>query len=134
VRAWQTQSAKVIDPRVPADQLLLLLAQEAQRILGEKALVQELFLGEMAKMLPLWADRFEDLRKLGRANIAEVLRIGIAQKLFRSDLDTERLAGVLEDFQLARWILRGPSKSDAEFQESSAIAFEIVLRGLLAKP
>jgi AcrR family transcriptional regulator len=130
VRSWQAKCAKVIDPRVPADELLMLLAMEAQKNLGETSLVQDLFRGEMAKMLPKWAGRFEELRKLGRANVAEVLRIGVSQKLFRSDLDIDTLSGVLQDFQLARWILRPDGMSDLDFAAAARLAFEVVLRGI----
>jgi AcrR family transcriptional regulator len=130
VRSWQARCAKVIDPRVPADQLLEILAIEGQKGLGESSLVQDLFRGEMAKMLPRWADRFEALRLLGRANVAEVLRIGVEQGIFRSDIDVTLMAGVLQDFQLGRWILRGPSVSDDEFARAARAGLDLVLSGL----
>src|SRR4030095_2456223 len=42
VRAWVAETAKVIDPRVPADQLLLLVSQRGFEYLEERPLVRDL--------------------------------------------------------------------------------------------
>jgi AcrR family transcriptional regulator len=132
VRSWQAECAKVVDPRVPADELLVRLSAVAQANLSANQLVQDLFRGEMAKMLPKWSDRFEDLRALGRSNVEEVLRIGVKQKLFRKELDIEVVATILQDLHLSRWILRPSGQSDAELARHAVIGLDLVLHGLRA--
>lgn len=130
VRSWQAACAKVIDPRVPADELLTRLYVEAQKNLNANTLVRDLFRGEMVRMLPKWADRFDELRALGRGNLSEVLRIGVRQGVFRQDLDVETVATVLQDLHLAGWILRPESSSAAEQAQRSAVGFDLILHGL----
>lgn len=132
VRAWQAACAKVIDPRVPADQLLMRLYLEAQKHLEANTLVRDLFRGEMVRMLPKWGARFDELRGLGRSNLIEVLRIGIRQGVFRPDLDLEQVAGILQDMHLAAFILRPQAASDAEMQARAMVGFDLVLHGIVA--
>ncbi len=130
VRAWQASCARVIDPRVPADELLTRLYLEAQKNLMANTLVRDLFRGEMVRMLPKWAGRFDELRALGRGNLMEVLRIGVRQGVFREDLDVETVASVLQDMHLAGWILRPESSTEAEQQRRTIVGFDLILRGL----
>lgn len=130
VRAWQASCARVIDPRVPADELLTRLYLEAQKNLMANTLVRDLFRGEMVRMLPKWAGRFDELRALGRGNLMEVLRIGLRQGVFREDLDVETVASVLQDMHLAGWILRPESSTDAEQQRRTIVGFDLILHGL----
>lgn len=135
VRAWQAACAKVIDPRVQADQLLVRLYLEAQKHLEANTLVRDLFRGEMVRMLPKWAKRFDELRALGRSNLVEVLRIGIRQGIFRAELEVEEVAGLLQDMHLAAYILRPESATDADMQARAAVGFDLVLRGIsVARP
>jgi len=131
VRSWQASCAKVIDPRIPADQLLVRLYAEAQKHLEANPLVRDLFRGDMVRMLPKWAARFDELRSLGRTNVVEVLRIGVRQKLFRADLQVEHVAAILQDMHLAALILRPESESDAVLHERAGAAFDLILRGVL---
>jgi AcrR family transcriptional regulator len=130
VRAWQASCARVIDPRVPADELLTRLYLEAQKNLMANTLVRDLFRGEMVRMLPKWAGRFDELRALGRGNLMEVLRIGVRQGVFREDLEVETVASVLQDMHLAGWILRPESSTDAEQQRRTIVGFDLILHGL----
>lgn len=130
VRAWQASCARVIDPRVPADELLTRLYLEAQKNLMANTLVRDLFRGEMVRMLPKWAGRFDELRALGRGNLVEVLRIGVRQGVFREDLDVETVASVLQDMHLAGWILRPESSTDVEQQRRTVVGFDLILHGL----
>lgn len=134
VRAWQAACAKVIDPRVPADQLLVRLYLEAQRHMNQNSLVRGLFLGEMVRTLPQWADRFEELHAIGLTNIAEVLRIGVRQQLFRADLPIEATAALLQDMHLASQILRPRQASELQTAEHAQAAFALILHGILANP
>lgn len=130
VRGWQAACAKVIDPRVPAEELLVRLYLEGQKHLESNTLVRDLFRGEMVRMLPKWASRFDELRALGRSNLSEVLRIGVRQGRFRAELQIEEIAGILQDMHLAAHILRPVSASDADMQTRATVAFDLILRGL----
>lgn len=129
VRSWQAACAKVVDPRVPADELLVRLYGEAQKHLQANPLVRDLFGGELARMLPRWADRYDDLIALGRANIAEILRIGIRQGLFRPELDADEVSSVLQDLHIGALLLRPQSRPD-ELAARAMVAFDLVLNGL----
>ncbi|MFO0665594.1 MAG: TetR/AcrR family transcriptional regulator [Polyangiaceae bacterium] len=134
VRAWQAACAKVVDPRIPADELLLLLYSEAQKHLTANGLVRDLFSGETSKILPNWATRYRELQALGRANVAEVLRIGIRQGLFREELEVDEVAGVLQDLHIASLILTPADASEASLAHRARVAFDLVLQGLRTRP
>ncbi len=134
VRAWQAACAKVVDPRVPADELLLRLYAEAQKNLVGNGLVRDLFRGEMTKILPQWASRYHELQALGRANIAEVLRIGVRQGLFRSELEVDEVASVLQDLHIAGMMLSPEGASEAYLLNRARVAFDLVLQGLRVRP
>ncbi len=133
VRAWQAACAKAIDPRIPADELLLKLHVEAMRHVENSPLLRDLFRGETRKLLPQWADRFDDLRAIGQMNIAEVIRIGIKQKKFRADLDVEIVSRLLQEFSLLGMILRPTNQTDEEDQRKAMVGIDLVLRGLNAR-
>ena len=131
MRAWQAECSKVIDPRVPADQLLVKLLQTAKRYLDERPLVRDLLFGETTRALPSWRGRFEELRALGRTNVAEVLRIGIRQGIFQSALDVDAAAGVLQDFHISGQVLYGRDPEGFAARQTTGIG--IVLDGLRAR-
>ncbi len=131
VRSWQAACAKVIDPRVPADELLMRLYLEAHRHLSSNTLVRDLFQGEASKMLPSWGERFEDLRALGRTNVEEILRIGVRQGIFRKEIDVQEIAIILQDLHLASWVLH-PVRSEEALHARAAVAFDLILHGLRA--
>jgi len=128
MRAWQAECSKVIDPRVPADKLLLKLLEAAKEYLERHPLVRDLLFGETTRALPSWRGRFEELRALGRTNVAEVLRIGVRQGLFDPSLDVDAAAGVLQDFHLSAQVLY--AKDQSTFAERQAAGLGIVLNGL----
>ncbi len=101
VRSWLGQMSKLIDPRVGADELLKLVAELGVVYLEEHPLVRDLFFGIYHGLLPGWAHRLDELRALGAANGAEILRLGVRQGRFRADLDVEQTAAILQDIQLA---------------------------------
>ena len=132
VRAWQSECARAIDPRVPADQLLGTLLTTAMQHVERHPLVLDLLLGETVRALPDWAERLDGLREVGRANVVEVLRIGVRQGLFRADLEVDTVASLLQDFQLAAY--RGP-QTPARAREVEArvrVGLDLVLHGLCA--
>src|SRR5579863_1589411 len=62
VREWTAEDSKRIDPRVPADELLQMLALKNLEDIHTKPLVKALLMGECAALLPRWHSRFSELR------------------------------------------------------------------------
>lgn len=133
VRAWQSECARTIDPRVPADALLGTLLTTAMQHVERHPLVLDLLLGETLRALPDWAERLDGLREVGRANVVEVLRIGVRQGLFRADLEVDTVASLLQDFQLAAYRGRiGTAARAREVEARVRVGLDLVLHGLCA--
>ena len=107
VREWVAEVSKLIDPRQPADELLGQMALFGFQKLETSPLVHDLLTGKTKELLPMWSDRFEELRSLGRQNVSEVLRLGIKQGIFRDGLDIARVAQTLQDMQIAGYLFHG---------------------------
>lgn len=135
LRHWIGEASKMVDPRVPADKLLGQVSEMGRAYLDDHPLVRDLFLGLFHGQLPGWSSRFEELRAIGRANIAEIVRLGVRQGVFRDGLDVDEVAAVLGDMQIATYVYQvrhGKAASDV-VQRRQRAAFDLVLRGLLAR-
>jgi AcrR family transcriptional regulator len=135
VRQWVAECARTIDPRVPADELVVKLLEAAMRSLDEHPLVRDVLLGKAQEIMPDWQDRLDDLRALGHANVMEVLRIGIKQKLFRPDLDVDTVASILQDLELATLVFHPKLATDRPALGARAfVGLDLVLNGLRVRP
>jgi AcrR family transcriptional regulator len=132
LQAWSAQIARFVDPRRPASEILRQMAESGVLYLAEHPLVRDLFSGVHAGALPDWAERFEQLRSMGRATVAEVLRMGIRAGEFREDLDVEEVAGVLQDLTHSGYILYGATwaKNPDSARRRVAAFTDLALRGL----
>lgn len=135
VRAWIGEVSKLIDPRVPADELLKTMSQVGVAYLAARPLVRDLLFGKTMELLPRWSERFQELRAIGNANIVEVLRLGVKQGRFREALDLEATAALLQDLQLAGLVFYafGESKAAVPLERRVAAGFDLVLMGLLRR-
>ncbi len=135
LRKWIATVATSIDPRAPADETLMRMASQNIEFFGEFPLVQDLFIGIYHGEHPEWADKFEALRTLGRANVSELLRLGVRQGRFRADLDIENTAELLQDFQHTALILghRGAIQVQ-DLKTRLERSFELIFKGLRALP
>ena len=79
IRAWVAEVSALIDPRKPAEELLAQCSFQALAYLETRPLARDLILGNVLEILPLWMDRFAELRLLGRQNTVELIRLGIRQ-------------------------------------------------------
>ena len=133
VRAWVAECSKVIDPRVSADRLLSEVLQASVGYVDSHPLVRELLFGETNELMPSWTDRLEDLRTLGQANLVEILRLGVRQKIFRADLEIETIASMLQDLEVASYLFhaRGPDARE-RLQARGRVGLDLVLNGLKA--
>ncbi|MBL4636175.1 MAG: TetR/AcrR family transcriptional regulator [Kofleriaceae bacterium] len=133
LRKWIATVATSIDPRAPADETLMALARNTLEFFDSFPLVRDLFVGIFHGEHPGWADKFDALRTLGRANVAELLRLGIRQGRFRSDLDVEITAELLQDYQHTTLILgyHGAVKVE-DMQKRLELGFDLLFNGLRA--
>lgn len=133
VRAYTAEIAKLIDPRKPADQLLVEAMLAGLQYLEERPLVRDLIFGNHQLILPEWADRLDELRALGRQNSTEIIRLGVRQGLFRANLDVDEVANILEDVAIATQVFhfRGPDKLE-RLKKRMKTAFDLLMNGLRA--
>lgn len=133
LRAWVAEGAKRIDPRRPADELLVELSVWGVTQLDARPLVRDLFAGMASGALPGWSDRFEELRAIGRSNVEELLRLGQKQGRFRPELDVEAAAHVLQLWQQVGYIERvRTGQTNERHMRQQTAALDIVLNGLRA--
>ena len=131
LREYIADCAKGIDPRQPADSLLEQLVRSSLGYLTARPLVRDLFLGNVQQTLPEWRDRFAALRDLGRANVEELLALGIKQGRFRKNLDVENVAMLLQDLHLAAHLFHAEELEDPERLEGRLRAgLDLVLEGI----
>ena len=133
VRQWVGEVSQLIDPRQPADVLLGQMALFGFQKLETSPLVHDLLTGKTRELLPMWADRFDELRNLGRQNVVEVLQLGIKQGRFRGELDVPRVAQTLQDMQIAGYLFHGGRGADEELLQQFAAGLDLVLNGLLTR-
>jgi AcrR family transcriptional regulator len=131
VRAWVAEVSRLIDPREPADELLGQMAMFSFQKLESSPLVRDLLFGKTREMLPMWSERFEELRSLGRQNVVEVLKLGIKQGRFRKEIDVERTAQALQDFQIAGYLFHAAKGVGEELMELYKVGLDLVLHGLM---
>jgi AcrR family transcriptional regulator len=133
VRAWTAELSRLIDPRVPADQLLMQTMMEGLKYLNDRPLVKELLFGNHHLMLPEWADRLDELRELGRSNCIEILRLGVKQGRFRTDLDVEEVAKIVQDVAISTYIFhnRGPNAAE-RIEKRMQVGYALFMNGLKA--
>lgn len=133
VRAWAAETAKILDPRVPADQLIGMASDAGLEYLEDRPLVRSLLFGECHALLPKWGDRLDELAGIGRENVVDILRLGQRQSLFRDDLDVEEVARLLVDLQLAFFVLhdhRRDKDRPARLARRRRAALSLILDGL----
>ncbi|MFO0639236.1 MAG: TetR/AcrR family transcriptional regulator [Polyangiaceae bacterium] len=129
IREWTATCARLIDPRKPADELLLQVALENIAEVGKRPLVLELFEGKYAELLPRWMKEFEELRALGRKNVEEIIELGITQGRFRRDIDVHETAILLQDLNLSTIVFR-PYRTDFDLSRRIRAGLDLVLNGL----
>ena len=131
VRAYQAEIAKLIDPRKPADQLLMETTLAGLAYVDERPLVRDLIFGNHHLILPEWADRLEELRAIGRTNHLEILRLGVRQGVFRPDLEVEHVAELIEDVAIATHVFhsRGDDRQE-RMRKRMLVAFDLLMHGI----
>src|SRR5579863_1134441 len=132
VREWVGADSRLIDPRMPADELLQMLGWKAMEEIEHKPLIWALLAGEHTRLLPQWADRLDELRTLSARNIVEVLQLGIRQGRFRKGLDVEAVADIMLDLQITTLLFHNRKTPDLaeRVARRAQAAFDLVFQGL----
>jgi AcrR family transcriptional regulator len=134
VAAWVAEVAKLIDPAVPADELLAKMSLAGVAYLETHPLVQDLLFGKTSELLPSRQERFQQLRALGTGHVVKVLRLGVEQGIFRPELDCEEVASLLQDLQLTTYIFHNyPGNRDARIARRGIAGMDLVLNGIRAR-
>jgi AcrR family transcriptional regulator len=130
IRAWNAELLRRIDPRKHADDLLVEITWDSIATIDERPLVRDLLFGHHQEQLPDIALKIDELRRIGKEPVEEVLRLGIRQGRFRKELDVEEVAGILLDLHVATMMLHAERATTPALQRRAAAAFDLVLRGL----
>jgi AcrR family transcriptional regulator len=135
LRAWIAEVSKMIDPRVPADELLQTVSAASIKYLDDRPLVRELLFGGTRTILPDWVERLEELRTLGLANVVEILKLGIKQGRFRKDLDVDEVATLLHDLQFATYVFHSADveRHSERLARRALAGYDLILHGLMAE-
>ena len=134
LRTWTGEMSKLIDHRVPADELMYQIAVADLHFVEKRPLVQRALMGLLQADLPGWAAEFDELRAIGRRHVEELIRLGIKQKVFASDLDVEATAQVLQDMHYAGRVLVTRTHQElAEVRRHQMAAMRLVMKGLQSR-
>lgn len=131
LRLWNAELAREVDPRVPAEELLLRVARRAIESLDRFPLARDLILDVFAPDLPDYLERLDDLRSQALSTALDILRIGARQGRFRTDLDLVEVAQVFLDLMTATIMFhsRGPDPR-ARLEKHAAAGLRLFLEGL----
>lgn len=101
IRAGIAECAQLIDPRRSADELLPEVLAAEIDFFDNRPLVRQVLVGHAAQAVPEEAEEFEELRRIGRANLVEVIELGQRQNIFLEHLDADQVATLLQDIEVS---------------------------------
>ncbi|MBW1879567.1 MAG: TetR/AcrR family transcriptional regulator [Deltaproteobacteria bacterium] len=134
IRVCAAQVSERIDPRKPADELLVSCSLDTLERIEAQPLLRDLVLGRLDRVVPMWRKELEDLRAIGRLPTVEVLELGVRQGAFRSDLEVEQVARIVQDMQIAGLLLQPRFvRSEDDQRRLGLIWLDLVLNGLMTR-
>lgn len=92
---------KLIDPNIPANELLIRLSEAAIANLQRYPLLKDILFGKFKRHLPKLHDKLHEIRRINLLPIREILALGIRQEIFKQDLDIEMVGEILLDIHMA---------------------------------
>jgi AcrR family transcriptional regulator len=132
-RTLAALTSKGIDPRDPADELLVTRTLALWEAIGEQRLLADLLLGRHEEVLPKWAEQLAELRTVLRHPLVEVLELGVRQGTVRRDVDRESLATILLDLRAASLIVLENTVRTVEEQERLGLTtLDVLMNGIRA--
>jgi AcrR family transcriptional regulator len=136
VKEFLAECACSFDPRMPADDLLEKCTRDGIGFLQQRPLVRDLLAWHLDQ-LPEWRARFMELRDMSKSAIAEILRVGVRQGVFRPDLDIDETAALLRDMQAAGYIFYVVGKQDegqeGVYLQRTLAGLRLILDGLRSR-
>jgi len=134
IQVCAAQVSERIDPRKPADELLVRCSLDTLERIEAQPLLRDLVLGRLDRVVPMWRKELEDLRAIGRLPTVEVLELGVRQGAFRSDLEVEQVARIVQDMQIAGLLLQPRFvRSEDDQRRLDLIWLDLVLNGLMTR-
>jgi TetR/AcrR family fatty acid metabolism transcriptional regulator len=118
------------DPDRPALEILVEMATRDALFTESHPLVADLLTRAGDGHVPGQRERMDELRRIGLSQVIAVLELGIAQGVFRAELDVEPTARVLQEMHLTGAVLRHGDLPLAEVRRRQRAALDLVLRGL----
>lgn len=135
LRLWNAELARGIDPRVPADELLVQVAARALAERDRYPLARDLIQGRFDRDLPDWLEHLDELRAANQSTLLELLRLGVRQGRFRAELDVDEVAGILLDLITSTLMYHSRGRDpEAQIARHSMAVFDLALNGLLSRP
>ncbi len=131
LRTWVTECAARRDPNKTAEENLLASALFSFEYLDKKPTLKQLLIEDIDYSLNMWVDRLDHIRRQCAANCTAILEQGKAEGTFRSDLDSNQAALVLNDLMIHALVMkykRGPT----EALLWSSASLDLILRGIRA--
>lgn len=107
LQRWSAHVGARIDPRKSVTEILPHASRAGIEFVRGNTLVRRLFSGKLGTQSPEWTSLFEELRAMGNAPVAELLRLGVRKHELRADLDVESLAPIIQDMTYAAFVMYG---------------------------
>jgi AcrR family transcriptional regulator len=135
VETFVAQGGTWVKASAPVMEVVRSLPEKAFGYLDGRPLLLQLLLGMLADQLPAWDERFQQLRLRCTEPVVEALRQGVAQGVFREDLQLEAVASLLLELHLAGFLVNWSGADRLErVQQRRAAALDLMFRGLLKVP
>ena|SRR5438309_4703044 len=129
LQAWVRECGDRIDPKKPADQLLVENGLYAFNYLDSKPMLRQLLIDDLDYSLSMWVDRLNHIRVQCASNGARLLKIGQEQGLFREDLAVDQVALVVNDILINALVFKY-KRGVNEALIWASTAMDLLLRGL----
>lgn len=107
LQRWSAHVGTRIDPRKRVSDILPAVSRAGIEFVRDHALCRQLLAGKLGGDTPETTALFEDLRAMGNAPVAEMLRLGVRKQELRADLDVEALAPIITDMIYAPFVVYG---------------------------
>ncbi len=107
LQRWSAHVGTRIDPRKRVVEIVPAMARAGIEFARSHTLVRRLFAGQLGAGDAHWSVLFEELRAMGNAPVAEVLRLGMRKQELRSDVDVDGIAAIVQDMTYAPFVMYG---------------------------
>lgn len=132
VDAFVTESLRWVDAKVPAPELIRIVAERSFQYIPQRPLLLQLLIGLWVETIPEWGERLAHLRLRCTTGFSRALEIGIAQKVFRPGISLEMVSNLLMDLHAASYLF-ADSTSPARVIQRRNAALDLIFNGLFVR-